>query len=336
MVLFPLWEILMNQLTIDLIKSINSSVKDAVITSPKKVNTIPTGSLLIDAALTAGGFPFGHISEIYGSESGGKTTICLTVCGIAQKLGMTPVYIDTEYSYSTEYASKIGIDKENIIIIQPEYAEKAYTCIEAAIIGGAKLIILDSLGSMIPQRETQEESDIEDNQIGLMARINSKGIRRIVPMLKQHDVALIMVNQMRSKIGTMPGASTEDTPGGKALKHAYAIRLKLTRTGKDSDDEPNFITTKFSVQKNKIGPPYLDGETRILFGKGIDLLSEVVKLGIEQKVIKKSGAWYNVGDSKIQGTDAVCEYLKNHKDIYDTIIDGIGFVCNKEFYKTLL
>lgn len=319
--------------TIALIKSINAAVKDAIITKSKDVEVIPSGSLIIDEALGVGGFPFGRISEIYGSESGGKSTISLSICANAQKMGITPTFIDTEFSVDFEYAQQIGVDIENLVLVQPDYAEDAYTCAEAAINGGSKLIIIDSIGAMVAKRETESESDIGDNQIGLMARINTKAIHRLVPMLKQNNVALIMINQMRAKIGAMPGTSTEDTPGGKALKHAYSIRMKITRTGKESGEDPNYITSKISVQKNKVAPPYGEGAIKVLFGYGIDLFSEVLDFGIEQKIIKKSGAWYKIGDEIIgQGNEAACLYIKAHPELYASIINGLKFKIDKKFY----
>ena len=321
----------------ELADAINKATKSKVIiTKPEAISSLPSGSLFIDEILGVGGYPFGRITEIFGGESAGKSTVCLTLCANAQRMNIIPTYIDVETSVDFDYAKSLGVDTDNWLLAQPDDAEDAFRTAEAAVQNGSKLIVLDSVGALISHRETEEESDIGDNSIGLLARTISKFVRRISPLLIKHNAALILINQRRAKIGGMPGTSTEDTPGGYALKHAYSIRMKITRTGKESGDEPDFITSKVEVIKNKVAPPYGKNTIKIRFGRGIDIWSEIVQLGVECKILKKSGSWYKYQDNNVaQGEDGASEWLKTNYDAAMTIL-AQSECKNIEFYKTLL
>lgn len=335
----------------ELAAAINKATKQKVIiTEPEKVEALPSGSLFIDSILGVGGYPFGRITEIFGGESAGKSTVCLTLCANAQKMGIIPTYIDVETSVDFDYAQKLGIDTNNWVLAQPDDAEDAFRTAEAAVLNGSKVIILDSVGALISHRETESEADIGDSTIGLLARTISKFVRRISPLLVKHNAALIMINQRRAKIGAMPGTSTEDTPGGYALKHAYSIRMKITRTGKESGEEPDFITSKVEVIKNKVAPPYGKNTIKIRFGRGIDLWSEVVQYATLYGIIKKSGSWYKYGGDDVytvekqktdltnigQGEDSVVEWLKTRPDVIKRILQTIQAVIDVEFYEKCL
>lgn len=318
----------------EMIKGINKAVPNVIVTEPADVKAIPSGSLYIDQILGVGGYPFNRITEIYGGESAGKSTVCMTLCANAQKMGIIPTYVDVETAIDIDYAHMLGVDTDKWILAQPDYAEEAYATIEAAIVAGSKLIILDSVGSLIGKRETIEESDMEDQQIGLVARVNSRGVRRLTPFIKKHDVALVFINQMRAKIGAMPGTSTEDTPGGKVLKHGYGVRMKITRTGKETGDDPDYITSKVYVEKNKVAPPYRKNIITIRFGSGIDLYDEMLEIAVANKIVKKSGAWYSYNNENIgQGSIAASQALKTNPEIYNKVFDSITFKCDKDFYK---
>lgn len=321
----------------ELADAINKATKSKVIiTKPEAISSLPSGSLFIDEILGVGGYPFGRITEIFGGESAGKSTVCLTLCANAQRMNIIPTYIDVETSVDFDYAKSLGVDTDNWLLAQPDDAEDAFRTAEAAVQNGSKLIVLDSVGALISHRETEEESDIGDNSIGLLARTISKFVRRISPLLIKHNAALILINQRRAKIGGMPGTSTEDTPGGYALKHAYSIRMKITRTGKESGEEPDFITSKVEVIKNKVAPPYGKNTIKIRFGRGIDIWSEIVQLGVECKILKKSGSWYKYQDNNIaQGEDGASEWLKTNYDATMTIL-AQSECKNTEFYKLLL
>lgn len=323
----------------ELIAAINSAVKDAIVTEPENIESIPSGSLLIDEIIGVGGVPLGRITEIFGGESAGKSTFCLTLCANAQAKDIIPVYIDVENSVDFTYATQLGVDVNKWILTQPDDAESAFRIAEAAAENGAKLIIIDSIGALVAKRETESESDIGDNQIGLIPKLVSKFVRRFAPLQRKHNCALVLINQRRAKIGAMPGTSTEDTPGGMALKHAYSVRMKITRTGKDSGEEPDFITSKVEVIKNKVAPPYGKNIIKIRFGAGIDLWSEVISIGVENKIIKKSGSWYKYNDENIGQGDNCIEWLEKNEEVVRAIIassenKNVDFYINKLFGKS--
>lgn len=320
-----------NILRQNLITAINTAVKGAIVTEPQDVSSIPSGSLHIDEIIGVGGYPLGRITEIFGGESAGKSTICLSLCANAQTMGIVPTYIDVENSVDFEYATNLGVDTNNWILAQPDDAEDTFRIAEAAILNGSKLIVIDSIGALIAKRETEDESDIGDNQIGLIPKLVSKFVRRLGPLQRKHDCAVILINQRRAKIGAMPGTSTEDTPGGMALKHAYSVRMKITRTGKESGDEPDFITSKVEVIKNKVAPPYGKNTIKIRFGKGVDLWHEIIAIGVENNVIKKSGSWYKYDGENIGQGENCVEWLLNHESVVRDIIVSSGNK-NVEFY----
>lgn len=315
-----------------LVAALNKVVKDSVITRPADIDAIPSGSIKLDYVLGAGGYPFGRLTEVFGGESAGKSTLSLELCANAQAMGLIPVYIDVENSLDIEYAASLGVDTSNWVLTQPDNAEDTIRLAEAAVMNGSRMIIVDSLGAMVAHRETEEESDIGDNQIGLLARIIGKFVRRIAPIARKHNAAIILINQRRAKIGAMPGTSTEDTPGGYVLKHGTSIRLKITRTGKESGDEPDFITSKVEAIKNKIAPPYRKDVLKIRFGTGIDIWSEIVDVAVSAKIIKKSGSWYKFGDEVVgQGEDAAGVWLQKNPDVVKQALDTIDHL-HVDFY----
>lgn len=322
----------------ELIKSINSVVKNAIVVKPNEVSSMPSGSILIDLSLGVGGYPVGRITEIFGGESAGKSTIALTICAVAQGLDIIPTYVDVENAIDFNYAHLLGVDTNNWALAQPESAEDAFRIAEAAIRNGSKLVVLDSIGAMVANRETEAQSDIGDNQVGLMARLISKFVRRIAPIAHKENAVVIIINQKRAKIGAMPGTSTEDTPGGFALRHACSVRMKITRTGKESGEEPDFITSKTQVIKNKVAPPYRDSIIKIRFGAGIDLWSEVVQIGVKQKILKKSGSWYKYGSENIgQGEMGAISWLMENEKVLREILETLKpYRINVDYYMTRL
>ena len=298
---------------------------------------IPTGSITLDHAIGVGGYPGGRITEIFGADSTGKSTLCLTACAMAQKMDVVPTYIDVEQALDTSYAKQLGVDINAMIIIQPNSAEDALSMIEKSVEMGSKLIILDSVGAMSPHREGYNEGEIGDPNVGLLPKLMAQGTRRLTPLLNKYQSVCIFVNQKRAKIGGMAklgGPPGEETPGGFALKHAYSVRIKTSRTGTNSEDDmATSIKVKAEVKKNKVAPPFREGLFNIGFGTGVDVYNEISNIALDLGLITRSGSWYkHNGDTVGQGMDSVSDYWIKNKDIAKSILVKYDSKIKSEFY----
>ena len=285
------------------------------------VETISTGSLGLDIALGAGGLPMGRIVEIYGPESSGKTTLTLEVIASAQREGKTCAFVDAEHALDPIYASKLGVNINELLVSQPDTGEQALEiCDMLARSGAVDVIVVDSVAALTPRAEI--EGDIGDSHMGLAARMMSQSMRKITGNLKRSNTMLIFINQIRMKIGVMFG-NPETTTGGNALKFYASVRLDIRRIGAVKDgDEIVGNETRVKVVKNKIAPPFKQAEFQIMYGQGISKEAELVDLGVKHNLIDKAGAWYSCNGDRIgQGKANVIKYLKENKALA-TEIEG--------------
>lgn len=285
----------------------------------ENIQVIPTGSLLVDNALGVGGYPRGRIIEIFGPESSGKTTLTLHAIAEAQKLGLTCAFIDAEHAFDPTYAANLGINLNEMIISQPNSGEEALEIADTLVRSGAvDLIVVDSVAALVPKAEL--DGTMEDNQMGLQARLMSKALRKLTGSISKTNSTVIFINQIRMKIGIMFG-SPETTTGGNALKFYSSVRLDIRRTGAiKNKDEVTGNETTVKVVKNKVAPPFRTAKFEIIYGEGISKLGEIIDLASEMDIIEKSGSWYSYNNQRIaQGKDNVKTYLKEHKDICDEI-----------------
>jgi len=290
--------------------------------SGMNIDRISTGSITIDNA-TGGGIPRGRITEIYGPESSGKTTISLQAIAKAQKSGDTCAFIDAEHALDPVYAEKLGVDLEKLIVSQPDNGEQALEIADTLSRSGAvNLIVVDSVAALTPKAEI--EGEMGDSHMGLQARLMSQGLRKITGNAKQNNVAFIFINQIRMKIGVMFG-NPETTTGGNALKFYASLRLDIRRIGAVKDgDEVVGNETRVKVVKNKTFPPFKQAEFKIMYGSGVDTYDEVIGLAVKKDVVKKAGAWYSYNGDKIgQGAAKVSLYLKENQEIYDEIKNAV-------------
>ncbi len=296
------------------------------------VETVSTGSVILDRALGCGGLPMGRIVEIYGPESSGKTTLTLETIAAAQKEGKTCAFIDAEHALDPVYAKALGVDINNLLCSQPDTGEQALEIVDALTSSGAvDLIVVDSVAALTPKAEI--EGEIGDSHMGLQARMLSQAMRKIVANLKQNNTMCIFINQLRMKIGVMFG-NPETTTGGNALKFYASVRLDIRRTGaiKKGDDVVG-NATRIKVVKNKMAPPFKQAETKIMYGKGFDIIDEYVSLATDFDIISKAGSWYSYESQKIgQGKDNVCAFLtnKDNKVIADEIFGKVDAVILSE------
>jgi recombination protein RecA len=279
------------------------------------IQVVSTGSLGLDIALGVGGLPRGRVIEIYGPESSGKTTLTLQVIAEMQKVGGTCAFIDAEHALDSQYAQKLGVNLHELLISQPDTGEQALEIVDALVRSGSvDLIVVDSVAALTPKAEI--EGEMGDSLPGLQARLMSQALRKLTGTIKKSNCMVIFINQIRMKIGVMFG-SPETTTGGNALKFYASVRLDIRRTGsikKGEDVVGN--ETKVRVVKNKVAPPFKEAEFDILYGEGISREGEVIGLGVEAKVIDKSGAWYAYNGEKIgQGRDNAREFLKENPDL---------------------
>ncbi len=279
------------------------------------LQTISTGSLGLDIALGVGGLPRGRVVEIYGPESSGKTTLCLHVVAEIQKAGGVAAYIDAENALDPVYAGKLGVNVGDMLISQPDTGEQGLEIADMLVrSGGVDIVVIDSVAALVPRAEI--EGEMGDQLPGLQARLMSQALRKLTSNIKRTNTLVIFINQIRMKIGVMFG-SPETTTGGNALKFYASVRLDIRRTGAiKKGDEVIGNETKVKVVKNKVAPPFREAHFDILYGEGISRPGEIVDLGVEHKIVDKSGAWYAYNGEKIgQGRDNSREYLREHPEI---------------------
>ncbi|ESK40939.1 protein recA [Acinetobacter nectaris CIP 110549] len=283
------------------------------------VEAISTGSLQLDIALGIGGLPKGRIVEIYGPESSGKTTMTLQAIAECQKAGGTCAFIDAEHALDPQYARKLGVDIDNLLVSQPDHGEQALEIADMLVRSGAvDLIVVDSVAALTPRAEI--EGEMGDSHMGLQARLMSQALRKITGNAKRSNCMVIFINQIRMKIGVMFG-SPETTTGGNALKFYASVRLDIRRAGQVKEgDEIIGSETKIKVVKNKMAPPFREALFQILYGKGVNHLGEVIDLAVQQDIIQKAGAWYSYQGSKIgQGKNNVIRYLEENLPIVEEV-----------------
>jgi len=284
-----------------------------------KIDTVSTGCLSLDIATGIGGIPRGRITEIYGIEMAGKSTLAMHAIAEAQKNGGYAAYIDAEHAFDPNYAKNIGIDIDNLVISQPDYGEQALEVAEALIRSGAiDIIVIDSVAALVPRAEL--EGNMGDGHIGLQARLMSQAMRKLAGIVHKSNTAIIFINQIRERIGVMFG-NPETTTGGRALKFYASLRLEMRKISSIKDDSGIIgARVKVKVVKNKLAPPFKEAEFDILFGKGICYISDIVDLGVKYSIIQKSGAWYAYGDLRLgQGKENVKVFLEEHKDVFEEI-----------------
>ena len=283
------------------------------------IAVIPTGSIGLDYALGVGGYPRGRIIEIFGPESSGKTTLAIHAIAEAQKQGGIAAIIDAEHAFDRFYAEKLGVDVNNLWIAQPDNGEQALEIADQLIRSSAiDIIVIDSVAALTPKNEI--EGDMGDNKVGLQARLMSQALRKLTSTISKTNTTCIFINQLREKIGVMFG-NPETTTGGNALKFYSSVRLDIRRTGQVKDGENIFGNmTRVKVVKNKVAPPFRKAEFEILFGEGISKTGEIVDLGVEYGIVKKSGAWFSYGDTKLgQGRDAAKRTIADNPELAEEL-----------------
>lgn len=285
----------------------------------RDIDVISTGSIGLDVALGIGGLPKGRVVEIYGPESSGKTTLTLQVIAEAQKLGGTAAFIDAEHALDPNYAEKLGVNVNELLVSQPDTGEQALEITDMLVRSGAiDIIVIDSVAALTPKAEI--EGEMGDTHMGLQARLMSQALRKLAGNIKRSNVMVIFINQIRMKIGVMFG-NPETTTGGNALKFYASVRLDIRRIGAiKKGDEIIGNQTRVKVVKNKIAPPFKQAEFEILYGHGISRLGEIIDLGVQYNIVDKAGSWYSYGDDRIgQGKENVREFLKAHPEMAEEI-----------------
>jgi recombination protein RecA len=277
-----------------------------------RVEAIPTGAINLDAAIGVGGIPRGRITEIYGPESSGKTTLCLHVIANAQKTGGTAAFIDAEHALDTEYAKKLGVDIDKLLVSQPDTGEQALEICEILVRSGAvDIVVVDSVAALVPKAEI--EGEMGDSHVGLQARLMSQALRKLTGAIARSKTSVVFINQLREKIGVMFG-NPETTTGGKALKFYASLRLDIRRIGPVKEKEDVIGShVRVKVVKNKVAPPFKQAEFDIMYAEGISHVSLLVDIGSESGIIEKSGAWYSYNNQRIgQGRENAKMFLKDN------------------------
>ena len=286
----------------------------------EEIDAISTGSLGLDLALGVGGLPRGRVVEIYGPESSGKTTLTLHAIAEAQKKGGIAAFIDAEHAFDRFYAEKLGVDVDNLIISQPDFGEQALEITENLIRSGAiDVVVVDSVAALTPKSEI--EGEMGDSKMGLHARLMSQALRKLTGAINKTNCTVIFINQLREKIGVMFG-NPETTTGGNALKFYASVRLDIRRSTQIKNSESAVIgnKTRVKVVKNKVAPPFQMAEFDIMYGEGISKVGEIIDLGVEFNIVKKSGSWFSYGDTKLgQGRDAVKTLLKDNPELMEEL-----------------
>ena len=283
------------------------------------VDAISSGSLGLDLALGVGGYPRGRIIEIYGPESSGKTTLTIHAIAEAQKAGGIAAFIDAEHAFDRFYAENLGVDVDNLIISQPDHGEQALEIADNLIRSGAiDIVVVDSVAALTPKSEI--EGEMGDSKMGLHARLMSQALRKLTATISKTNCTVIFINQLREKIGVMFG-NPETTTGGNALKFYASVRLDIRRRTQIKDgDKVIGNSTKVKIVKNKVAPPFQTTEFDIMYGEGISKVGEVLDIGVEYGIIKKSGSWFSYGDTKLgQGRDAVKGIIKDNPELMDEL-----------------
>ncbi|MGA7614966.1 MAG: recombinase RecA [Thermoanaerobaculia bacterium] len=279
------------------------------------IASISTGSIGVDAALGVGGVPRGRIVEIYGPESSGKTTLSLHVIAEAQKVGGLAAFIDAEHALDAEYAKKLGVDIDNLLVSQPDSGEQALEIAEVLVRSGAvDVIVVDSVAALVPRAEL--EGEMGDSHVGLQARLMSQALRKLTGIVSKSHTCLVFINQIREKIGVMFG-NPETTTGGRALKFYSSVRLEIRRTTQIKDgDEVTGNRVKVKVVKNKCAAPFRQAEFDVNYGEGVSKEGEILDIGIEQKIVEKSGSWFSYGDMRLgQGRENSKQFLRENPDL---------------------
>jgi recombination protein RecA len=300
----------------------------------QNIPVIPTGILSIDLALGVGGFPRGRVTEVYGPESSGKTTLALHVIAEAQKRGGNAAFIDAEHALDTAYAERLGVDVDNLLVSQPDFGEQALEITEILMrSGGIDIIVIDSVAALVPRAEI--DGNVGDHHVGLQARLMSHAMRKFTGVLKRTNTVLVFINQIRMKIGVMFG-NPETTPGGNALKFYSSLRIDIRRMTQIKDgQEVVGNRTKLKVVKNKVAPPFRLAEFDMVYGEGISRIGDLLDLGVDNDIVDKSGAWYSYQDERIgQGRENAKKFLKDHPEMIAEIEEkirlGLGMPVNEQ------
>jgi len=292
-------------------------------TEIEATEVIPTGSIGLDIALGVGGLPKGRVIEIYGPESSGKTTLAIHAIAESQKQGGIAAFIDAEHAFDRFYAKKLGVDVENLLISQPDNGEQALEIADNLIRSGAiDILVIDSVAALVPKAEI--EGEMGDSKMGLQARLMSQALRKLTGTISKTGCCCIFINQLREKIGIMFG-SPETTTGGNALKFYASVRLDVRRISQIKDtEEVSGNRVKVKIVKNKVAPPFRIAEFDIMFGEGISKSGEIIDLGVEHNIIKKSGSWFSYGETRLgQGRDAVKQLLLDNPELMDELEEKI-------------
>jgi recombination protein RecA len=291
-----------------------------------RIDVIPTGAINLDAAIGVGGIPRGRVTEIYGPESSGKTTLCLHVVANAQRAGGVAAYIDAEHALDTDYAQKLGVDIENLLVSQPDTGEQALEICEILVRSGAvDIVVIDSVAALVPKAEI--EGEMGDSHVGLQARLMSQALRKLTGAIARSKTSVVFINQLREKIGVMFG-NPETTTGGKALKFYASVRLDIRRIGPVKEKEEVIGShVRVKVVKNKVAPPFKQAEFDIMYAEGISHTSLLVDIGSESGIIEKSGAWYSYNGQRIgQGRENAKMFLKDNTSMMQEIEEKVKVV----------
>jgi recombination protein RecA len=283
------------------------------------VPAIPTGSIAVDFAIGVGGFPRGRVVEVYGPESSGKTTLALSVAGRAQQRGGVAAFIDAEHALDADYAAKLGVDVDNLLVSQPDSGEQALEIAEMLVRSNAvDVVVVDSVAALVPRAEL--EGEMGDSHVGLQARLMSQALRKLTAIVAKSRTCLVFINQIREKIGVMFG-SPETTSGGRALKFYSSVRIDIRRIASIKEgDEVTGSRVRVKVVKNKVAAPFRQAEFDIDYGEGISRVGELLDMGVDHKLVTKSGAWYSYGDVRLgQGRENSKQFLRDNLDLADEI-----------------